>query len=309
MVGLLQKRPFFDIIQIEGIELARTIPLIRQHSPPSKIVFDDHNAETALQRRAMLADLPNPRRWPAAAYSWFQVARLHRFEGTACRGVDWITAVSAADKETIARFLPTAAPPITVIPNCIDVTDYGNWPLETDTPRFDLVFSGKMDYRPNIDAVLWFAEAVWPQIMAQRPQTSWAIVGQKPHPRLESLRQLPGVTITGWVEAVQPYLAGASVCLLPFRIGSGTRLKLIEALAAGKAVASTRVGAEGFEVMNERELLLADEPAALATAVLRLLHDANLREQLGRNGRLFAQQFDWRVVIPRFHTIYAKLTK
>ncbi len=310
LVGLLQKRPFFDIIQIEGIELARTIPLIRQHSPQSKLVFDDHNAETALQRRAMLADLPNPRRWPAAAYSWFQVARLHRFEGAACRGVDWITAVSAADKETIAHLLPTPTnPPITVIPNCIDINDYANWPLDASTPRFDLVFSGKMDYRPNIDAVLWFAETVWPQILAQRPQTTWAIVGQKPHPRLERLRDLPGITITGWVEAVQPYLAGAAVCLLPFRIGSGTRLKLIEALAAGKAVASTRIGAEGFAVAHERDLLLADEPAALATAVLRLLHDGDLRERLGENGRLFAQQFDWRVVIPRFHAIYAQLGK
>lgn len=310
LVELLQQRPFFDIIQIEGIELARTIPLIRQHSPQSKLVFDNHNAETDLQRRAMLADLPNPRRWPAAAYSWLQVRRLHQFEGAACRGVDWITAVSATDKETISHFLhPQTTPPITVIPNCIDLTDYAHWPLTPDTPRFDLVFSGKMDYRPNIDAVLWFAQAVWPQIIAQRPQTTWAIVGQKPHPRLERLRGLPGITITGWVEAVQPYLAGAAVCLLPFRIGSGTRLKLIEALAAGKAVASTRIGAEGFDVVNERELLLADDPADLATAVLRLLYDAKLREQLGGNGRLFAQQFDWRVVIPRFHAIYTKLRK
>lgn len=308
LVALLQQRPFFDIIQIEGIELAPTIPLIRQHSPQSHIVFDNHNAETDLQRRAMLADLPNPRRWPAAAYSWLQVARLRRFEGAACREVDWITAVSATDKETISHFLRAqTTPPITVIPNCLDLTDYAPQPLTPTTPRFDLLFSGKMDYRPNIDAVLWFATAVWPHILAQRPQTTWAIVGQKPHPRLDQLRQMPGITLTGWVEAVQPYLAGATVCILPFRIGSGTRLKLIEALAAGKAIASTRIGAEGFDVVNERELLLADEPAPLATAVLRLLHDADLRDRLGGNGRLFAQQFDWRIVIPRFHAIYTKL--
>jgi glycosyltransferase involved in cell wall biosynthesis len=89
-----------------------------------------------------------------------------------------------------------------------------------------------MDYRPNVDAVLWFAAEIWPLIKAKRPQTTWAIVGQKPHARLERLQEIEGVTVTGWVEEVRPYLTGAAVFVMPFRLGSGTRLKLIEAMAA-----------------------------------------------------------------------------
>ncbi|MEM7114110.1 MAG: glycosyltransferase [Chloroflexota bacterium] len=311
LARLLEKRPFdigqFDIVQIEGIELARTIPLIRQKAPHAKIVFDNHNAETALQWRAMLADLPNPRRWLAAGYSLVQVGRLRQFERWACRAADWVTAVSDTDQAHLQQLLGKEGPPITAVPNSIDVTQYENWQIDEATPRFDLVFSGKMDYRPNIDAVLWFAETAWPQIVAERPTTTWAIVGQKPHPRLAHLAGLPGVTITGWVDAVQPYLAGASICLLPFRIGSGTRLKLIEAMASGKPIVSTSIGSEGFAVAHELDLLLAESGEEMATVVLRLLADGELRERLGENGRLFAQQFDWRVVVPQFNEIYQRL--
>jgi glycosyltransferase involved in cell wall biosynthesis len=233
----------FDVVQIEGIELAWLMPLIHLHSPAGRIVFDDHNAEAELQRRAFLTDVGNPRRWVAALYSWIQAGRLRRYERWACRTADAVVVVSQADAGHIQALDANLS--VTVIPNCIDVTDY-----QTDSrpgdPRFDLVFSGKMDYRPNIDAVLWFAREIWPLIRRERPETTWAIVGQKPHARLDWVKELPGVTVTGWVEAVQPYLAGAAVYIMPFRLGSGTRLKMIEAMAAGKAIVSTAVGAEGL---------------------------------------------------------------
>ncbi|MCA9977521.1 MAG: glycosyltransferase, partial [Anaerolineales bacterium] len=197
----------FDIVQIEGIELARAIEIVHAVSPHSKIVFDDHNAETELQRRNLLTDLRHPRRWVAAAYSAVQVARLRRFERWACAAADAVTCVSAADREQLAALLNRQSP-VTVIPNCIDVDGYQaladlqDW---TNLSRYDLVFMGKMDYRPNVDAVLWFADEVWPGIKAKRLahsglSTTWAIVGQKPHARLERLRGLDGVTVTGWVE-------------------------------------------------------------------------------------------------------------
>lgn len=295
----------FDVVQIEGIELARAIEIVRAAGPGSKIVFDDHNAETELQRRNMLTDLRLPRRWPAALYSWFQVRRLRRFERWACRAADAVVCVSAADKGHLASLLPGAAPSITVIPNCIDVAKYQETPDKQIF--FDLLFTGKMDYRPNVDAVLWFADEIWPGIKARRPETTWAIAGQKPHPRLERLRRLPGVTVTGWVESIRPYLAGAAVFLMPFRIGSGTRLKLIEAMAAGKALVSTPVGAEGFPVVDGETLLLGETAGEVETAVLRLLDDPAERERLGQNARRFARQYDWRQVIPLFDVIYNRL--
>lgn len=291
----------FAIVQVEGIELARYIPLIRQVSPASHILFDDHNAEAELQWRNFLTDSQQPRRWFAAAYSFIQTIRLRRFEQEAMRQADWVVAVSEPDAAHLHQLLPWKA--ITVIPNSLDIEAYQVTEAATD-PTFDLIFTGKMDYRPNVDAVLWFAETVWPQIRAARPQTTWAIVGQKPHERLNHLAAEPGITLTGRVEAVQPYLAGAKVCLLPFRAGSGTRLKLIEAMAAGKAIVSTTVGAEGFPVRTSQELILADEPERLAQMVLHLLGDEAARRRLGAAARHFAQQYDWRVVVPRFEQLY-----
>jgi glycosyltransferase involved in cell wall biosynthesis len=294
----------FDIVQIEGIEMARYLPVIRHASPGSKIVFDDHNAETELQRRNFLTDLRQPRRWVASAYSAEQVRRLRRFERWVCQQADWVTAVSHPDKSHLAK-LTEDKTPITVIPNCIDVQQFRL--DETEAIHSDILFTGKMDYRPNVDAVLWFVAEVWPQIRQERPSATFTIVGQKPHARLERLRSVPGITLTGWVEKVAPYLVGTAVFVLPFRVGSGTRLKLIEAMAAGKAMVSTAVGAEGFPVQHNRELLLVENGVEMATAVLQLLNNPQERQRLGQAAQQFAQQYDWRVVVPRFLQGYGRL--
>ena len=290
----------FDLVQIEGIELAPFIRIVKEVSPDSKIIFDDHNAEAELQRRAFLTDLGTLRRWPAAFYSWVQARRLRRFERWACEMADGVTAVSDLDAQLLRELVPGLT--VTAIPNCIDVEQYSQ-PGDNPIP-FDLVFIGKMDYRPNIDAMLWFAQEIWPAIVKRRPETTLAIVGQQPHARLAPLRALPNVTITGQVESVRPYLEGAGVFIMPFRLGSGTRLKLIEAMAAGKAIVATPIGAEGFPLRPNEDLLLATAPADFATSVLRLLDQPLERERLGQNARQFAAQYDWRVVVPRFTAVY-----
>lgn len=294
----------FDIVQIEGIEMAEEIPLIRQKFPTCKIVYDAHNAETELQRRAYLADRKSPGRWHAAAYSWIQTRRLLQFEANTCKMSDWVTAVSDLD----ASFLRALAPEtrISIIPNCINVADYQQNENES-TKKFDILFSGKMDYRPNVDAVLWFAEEVWPLIVRARPNTTWGIVGQKPHKRLSRVGRLNGVTIVGRVEHVQPYMAGASIYILPFRMGSGTRLKLIEAMASGMAVVSTTLGAQGYGITGGKELILADSALEFSKATLELLNDSQSRQPLGREARAFAKQYDWRLIIPKFDEIYRQL--
>ena len=302
--ALLQRR-HFDIIQLEGIELARLIADARAAAPTSRIVFDNHNAETALQQRVLATDRRHPTRWPAAAYSWVQVGRLRRLETWACRQADAVTLVSEADRQNIARLLGEISRPLTVIPNCIDVLTAPA--AAAPDFRYDLVFTGKMDFRPNVDAVLWFAQTIWPRIRQARPHTTWAIVGQKPHARLAGLSTWPGVTVTDRVPDTRPYLAGAQVIILPLRMGSGTRLKLIEAMAAGKALVSTTVGAEGYPARSGEHLCLADEPAVFAATVLRLLADSAERERLGQAARQFAQQYDWRVVVPAFGAVYQQL--
>jgi glycosyltransferase involved in cell wall biosynthesis len=162
-----------------------------------------------------------------------------------------------------------------------------------------------MDFRPNVDAALWFARDIWPLIRAARPATTWGIVGKAPHSRLAPLREDPSITIVGQVPEMPPYLVAAGVYVIPLRMGGGTRFKLLEAMAAGTPVVSTTVGAEGVPVRSGHELLLADEPAEFAAAVLRLLDDPGLGRRLAAAARrLVTQQFDWRVVLDDLERVY-----
>lgn len=301
----------FDVVQIEGIELARYLPIIRIANKNTRIVFDDHNAEAELQQRNFLTDRKQPGRWPAAVYSWIQVRRLRRFECWIVGEADGVTAVSEADAAELGRLVGGAwRKKIRVVPNCIDVQEYQATSKANnidDSYKYDLIFLGKMDYRPNIDAVLWFAEAVWPEIRRQIPSCTWAIVGQKPHKRLDKLSQNAGITVTGRVADIRPYLAGAALFIAPFRIGSGTRLKLIEAMAVGKAIIATPIGAEGFPVESGKEIIIAENALEMRTAVLRLLDDPAERKRLGQAARQFSRDYDFRKVITKFDELYADL--
>jgi glycosyltransferase involved in cell wall biosynthesis len=296
----------FDVVQVEGIELVPTIQSIRQSQQECKIVFDDHNAEAELQRRMFVTDLSQPSRWPSAMYSFIQWRRLRRFERQACRIADGVSVVSRADRKHLLVLAPEIDP--IVIPNCLDVEAYRHLRCG-DAPTFehDLLFIGKMDYRPNVDAVLWFSREIWPHIRARRPNTSWAVVGKQPHRRLLHLNDEPGISLTGAVPDIKPYLACARVYVMPFRIGSGTRLKLIEALASAVAMVSTQVGAEGYPLTHGEHLLLEDDPEAFALAVLNLLENDEQRQRLARAGQVFADSYDWRRVIPKFNRLYARL--
>jgi glycosyltransferase involved in cell wall biosynthesis len=301
LAARLSQHPF-DVVEIEGIEMTPYLPTITAASQPRPlIIYDAHNAEWILQKRAFEADIRNPTRWHAAAYSWVQWLRLRRYEANTLRQVDHTIAMSAPDKVALRDVAPNA--PITVIPNGVDLEAYGHF--RGAPVQVDLLFTGKMDFRPNIDAALWFGRHVLPLIQKQRPRTSFAIVGQRPHPRLDVLREMPGVTVTGYVDDVRPYLAGATVYVAPLRVGGGTRLKLLEAMVMGKAIVSTTVGAEGFPVVNGHELVLADEPEQFAGEVLNLLENPARRSRLGSIGRTFAEaNYGWDALTPQLEKVY-----
>ena len=295
------ERDQFDVVQIEGIEMAPYLATLEAVRPRPLTIYDAHNAEWILQRRAFATDLKNPLRWPAALYSWIQWRRLWHYEADLMQRTDHTVAMSGADKAALHQINPHRS--VTIVPNGVDVAEYTYF-KGTPIP-YDLVFTGKMDFRPNIDAVLWFGQQVLPLIQRQRPETTLAIVGQRPHPRLNVLRHLPGVTLTGYVDDVRPYIAGAAVYIVPLRVGGGTRLKLMEAMAMGKAIVSTSLGAEGFPVAHGHELVLADEPEVFAQEVLDLLHNPARRAKLGQRGQAFAEaNYDWQILIPRLERIY-----
>jgi sugar transferase (PEP-CTERM/EpsH1 system associated) len=293
----------FDVIHFEAIEMTAYLHPIRDATGGAALIYDAHNAEHALQARAARQDARIPRRWPLAIYSAVQARRLRRFESAACRAVDRVIAVSEADAAKL-RALGHATP-IGVIPNAIRAADYAGGGAAADVPHPALVFTGKMDFRPNVDAALWFADDILPRIRAERPAAHFVIAGQKPHARLDGLRGRPGVTLTGWVPDIQPYIEAADVYVAPLRMGSGTRLKILEAMAMGRAVVTTTVGAEGIAARDGEHLLLADSAEAFAEAVGALLADDARRAALGEAAAaLVRAHYDWGAIIPRLEVMY-----
>jgi len=294
----------YDVIQIEGIEMAGYLPARAGHGAP-RVVFDDHNAEYVLQRRACLTDLRRPSRWPAAVYSLIQWRKLVGYERRVCREADRVVAVSEADAAALRRLLPGLD--VTVVPNGVDLTflQPGVVPPQPGLSRNALVFTGKMDYRPNVDAVLWFVDAVLPLILEQAPDAHFYVVGQQPHARLARLAEHPAVTLTGRVPDVRPYIAGAGVYVVPLRIGGGTRLKVLEAMAMGRPIVSTRLGCDGFAFTDGQEVVFADEPAAFAASVLALLRDPAEAAALGRRARQHVEaELGWDAIVPRLEALY-----
>ena len=151
-----------------------------------------------------------------------------------------------------------------------------------------------MDYYPNVHAVLFFAQKIWPLIRAQIPTATWHIVGKNPLPEVQNLAELAGVTITGSVPNMHPYLAEAQVAIAPLLIGGGTRLKILEGLAMQKAIVSTSLGCEGLAITAGKHLIVADEPEAFAREVIALLNNPERRSLLGSTGRaLVESEYSW----------------
>jgi polysaccharide biosynthesis protein PslH len=295
----------FDLVQVEGLELGRYLWTIHECGPNTPIVYDAHNSEVTIQQRAWQSDRAQPRRWAAAGYSRLQVARLTQFEAEVCRLASAVTCVSEVDAAALRRLVPGIEP--VVVPNGIEMTEYP-WPGTRQPAEDILTFTGKMDYRPNVDAALWFAGEILPRIRDRRRTVRFEVIGQKPAPSLVRLDGQDGVVVVGAVPDTRPYIARGAVYVAPLRMGGGTRFKLLEAMALGRPVVSTALGAEGFSVRPEQEVLIANTAADFARAVLRLLDQPALAQQLGLAGRAFVKAgYDWSAIIPRLEAVYRRL--
>ncbi len=294
----------FDIVQFSGLELGGYLDAILAEKRGAKVIYDALNAEADLQRVIADVDSKSLRRLPAMLYSRTQVDRLARFEERVCRSADAVVAVSDEDRALLARY---AGAPITVMSNGIHAENYRP-PPENRRARQQLVFTGKMDYRPNVDAIEWFCTQALPLARQRLPEIQLEVVGRNPHPRLLSLAETGDFHLTGWVESVLPYLHEAALYIVPLRMGSGTRLKILQAMAAGCTVVSTSIGAAGLNQEARETIAIADDASAFAAAVVKLLRDDNRRKSMGEMARRQARaHYDWRALMPTLLELYAKL--
>ena len=203
--------------------------------------------------------------------------------------------VSQVERSLVRQLAPNYQP-VEVIPNCVNLADYRD--IHVSPQPETLVFSGSLSYFANHDAMIWFLRKVYPQVQAQVPNVKLIITGN--HANLP-LPPAHNVTLTGFVDDPRPLMASATVSLAPIRLGGGTRLKILEAMALGTPVVATPKGAEGLALRNGEHLLMGDTPEAFAAAVIRLLRDPVLRRQVALNAlHTLTQEYDWSVVMPRF---------
>jgi sugar transferase (PEP-CTERM/EpsH1 system associated) len=287
-LATLLDRGAFDIVVCDFLAPVVNLP----KTLPCPAVLFTHNVESEIWRRhAETKSSAVARRLYRMQYR-----RMLRFEERALRRFDGVLAVSDTDAATLARLYPGAVrQPVHVVPTGVD-TDYFS-PSPSDAASRELVFTGSMDWLPNEDAMVFFCRDVLPLIRAEEPHVRLSIVGRAPTPTVRKLAEDAGIRVTGRVEDVRPSMRDAAVYVVPLRIGGGTRLKIFEAMAMGKAVVSTPIGAEGLPVADGEHVILAEAPRAFADAVIGLLRDADRRWRLEAAARaLVVAKYDWSAV-------------
>jgi polysaccharide biosynthesis protein PslH len=264
-------------------------------------VLNHHNCESALAMRRARAE-PNP---VEKLYLQSQARKLTRLEQSICPLFDLNLAVSLADAELLKARSPSAS--FHVVENGTD-TDYFV-PLTASEESGSLIFAGSLNWYPNVSAIQFFVRDVWPVVKRQRPGARLYVVGMKPAAWLAAwLRQDPQITLVDSPPDIRPWIARAAVVICPMRDGGGTKVKILDAMAMGKAVVSTSLGSEGLEARHREHLLIADDPQDFAGCALEVLRDRTLRKRLGTAARAFAErEYSWRVVGGHLEEAYEKV--
>ncbi len=281
----------FDIVQLESSQL-RCFQL-----PADQIVIlDEHNIEYELLARMQEGERSPLRR----LFNRLEHRKFRRLELGAWTDVAGVALTSEREEVIVTVEAPGTL--TATVPNSVDVDFFR--PSEVDPEPDTIVFTGLLSYRPNLDAALYFLDEVLPLIVRQRPGVVVTFLGYGEESDLERLRR-PGVVVPGRVDDIRPYVARSSVVVVPLRIGGGTRLKVVEALAMGKAVVSTTIGCEGIAVRDDIHLLIADDPGTFAEAVIGLLERPETGRRLGAAGRrLVVQDYSWALAGARLEALF-----
>jgi glycosyltransferase involved in cell wall biosynthesis len=301
----------FDSVQVEGVHLAPYVRVVRAFPQSPAMICDWHNIESELMRRYIETSPSLPRR----LYAGRTASLLERTERELLRACDVHTVVSEREKQKLQAIVPDAS--IHVVENGVDTAFFSDARIDLahqqssladgelgSVKRDRLVYAGSMDYHANIDAVRWFARDIWPALRERQPNLRFTIVGRNPSPEVIALKSTD-IDVTGTVPDVRPYYREAIAVVVPLRAGSGTRLKILEAMAAGVPVVSTTLGAEGLEARPGCELLIADAPSEMADAIVAVIQPAELRAKLIAAGRaLVERRYDWRALGEQLYSIH-----
>lgn len=285
----------FDVIHADQLNMGQYALMFNK----SRKVLDLHNALWVLYKRlSETLPITKPMKY-ILARDWHL---LKRYEGHLCRTFDAVTAVSEEDKQALID--AGAKPDISVIPIAIDTDEQAQVQRKPSTPH--IIHIGTMYWPPNIEGINWFLDEIYPLVKAGVPGVRCTLIGARPPASITERAQTDSsLKVTGYVEDTLPYQQDASMMVVPLKAGGGMRVKILNALSQGIPMVSTTVGCEGIAVENGRDILVADEPQAFASAIIKLLQDDTLNAQITQKGRKTAVEiYDYRQACKPLDAIY-----
>lgn len=294
---LLDRRRY-DLVHVDSMDLSRYLPEL----PAVPVVCAHHNVESELlRRRAESVDFA-----PSKLYLRLQARLLAREEERWCPEMALNVTVSDRDRDALKSRIPSAN--FRVVPNGVDTRKFSP-SAEKDVPeQTGIVFVGGCTWFPNRDALEYFAGDILPLVEERHPEVRVRWVGRADDDTRERFRRDHGIEMTGYVEDIRPYVHSAACYVVPMRVGGGTRLKILDAWAMGKAVVSTPQGCEGLEARDGENILIRDSAEEFAAAVDRVLTEVELRRRLGRQARETAEEiYSWEVIGKEMNAAYRQL--
>lgn len=290
----------YAAIHVDHLQMAQYIP----DGPTPPVVLDQHNIEHRIPQRMAQTAGANPLMRAYAAQEW---PKLRRFEIAACRRADHVLTVSDEDRAGLAALAPDVNDRISVVPIGVDLDYFSS--VRRRSGSHTLLSIGTMYWPPNVDSMLYFCGEILPIIRKSIPDVHLNIVGAKPVPAICALAEAdPSVTVTGLVPDVRDWAVDCGAFVTPLRSGSGMRVKILNAMAMGLPVVSTSVGAEGIDVQNGYNILLADGTSQFADATIRVIQDISLAQRIADGGRrLMQEHYSWDSVGERLLGVYADL--
>lgn len=301
-----QQIDFIHADQLTMVQFAIRGASVSQKKKP-KVVFDAHNAVWTIVER-MRENVP----WYLKPVLGIEADRVKQYEGELLKSVDHVLAVTDVDRESLEDALEFTKgmkkeeiSPVTVIP--ISVNTQQIQPLHRKTNSINIVTLGTLHYPPNADGIRWFVEEVFPLIRSKIPDVKLTIIGKNPPKDFLKLANDPnaGIVVAGFVPELDPYFEESALVVIPVRAGGGMRVRILEAFAYAMPIVTTTVGLEGIQAQPGKDVLVADDPEDFADAVIRVLNDNDLQDQLSTNGRRLAEmKYDWQVTLKDLEKVY-----
>ncbi len=283
--------PGYDVVVVSHLTMAGLLP---RHRANQWVIQLHHVSSAKAAQERVLA--------PGRRQAWIltrEVAKARRFERWVVGAFDMVIAVSDEDADLLtAGTAPGMPSRLVTVPNGVDTDRYRPSSLPEEAR---IVMTGSLGYGPNLDGAVWFCENVFPLVRRHTPEATLAMVGRSPAPQVRALGEREGIDIHADVPSVVPWLMQARVTVVPLRVGTGTRLKALEAMASGRPVVGTAIGLAGLGLIEGEHALVADDAATMADAVTAVLTDRSLAERLAKSGRaLVEERFEWSVIADEF---------